>query len=257
MSDVSAPSDIIGKKIFFLYPAVAVVQQIIPELVQEEFEVYSSKNYAALAHTLEKYPDAIVFVNIDEGIAEAEWAKWIGELTGKLPNINIGIFSSNSDEALKNKYLNELKVKCGYLILKLDMNKSIGKVVEILNGLNAKGRRKFIRAAIEGDANATLNIPHGNDFVHGNIKDISVVGISCTFDKDPELTKNALLKNIQVKLQSTLLKVEAVVFGSRMMNEQEKVYVLILSARTDPEVRKKIRTYVQACLQSKMDKEIN
>jgi hypothetical protein len=255
MGNVSVPSDIIGKKIFFLYPAVAIVQQVIPELVQQEFEVYTSKNHTALSGALNKYPDAIVFVNIDEGIAEPEWARWIGVLTGSLPNINIGIFSSNSDEAIKNKYLNDLHVKCGYTILKLDMNKSIGKILDILNGIGAKGRRKFIRAAIDRDANATLNIPHGNDFMHGIIKDISVVGISCTFDKDPELTKNALLKNIQVKLQSMLLKVEAVVFGSRM-DEHEKIYVLILSQRTDPEVRKKIRTYVQSSLQSRMDKEI-
>jgi hypothetical protein len=54
-----------------------------------------------------------------------------------------------------------------------------------------------------------------------------------------------------------LLKVEAVVLGSRTDSSGEKVYVLLFTQRIDPDVRVKIRVYVQHNLQSKMDFEIS
>jgi hypothetical protein len=81
------------------------------------------------------------------------------------------------------------------------------------------------------------------------------VGVSCAFEQDPELTKNALFKDIQVRLQTMLLKVEAIVFGSRM-DGNEKIYVLLFTQRINPDVRTKIRKYIQLNLQSKMDKDL-
>jgi hypothetical protein len=49
--------------------------------------------------------------------------------------------------------------------------------------------------------------------------------------------------------------VEGVVFGSRM-DGNEKVYVVIFTQRIDPEVRTKIRKYIQQNLQNKMDEEL-
>jgi hypothetical protein len=49
--------------------------------------------------------------------------------------------------------------------------------------------------------------------------------------------------------------VEAIVFGSREEGP-EKVYVLIFTQRIDPDVRTKIRKYIQHNLQSKMDNEL-
>jgi ABC-type phosphate/phosphonate transport system substrate-binding protein len=120
--------------------------------------------------------------------------------------------------------------------------------------MNAKGQRKYMRAAMDSDNTATLNMSLPSGFVNGVIKDISVVGVSCTFEQDPELVKNALFKDIQVRLQTMLLKVEAIVFGSRM-NGNEKIYVLLFTQRIDPEVRTRIRKYIQTTLQGKIDKE--
>jgi hypothetical protein len=64
-----------------------------------------------------------------------------------------------------------------------------------------------------------------------------------------------LLPDLQIKLQSTLLKAEAIVFGSRMDGE-ERVYVFVFTQKIDPAVRTKIRSYVQKNLQAKMDAEL-
>ena len=255
-SDSGGQSDITGKKVFFLYPTAVVQNQIITELVQQEYEVYIAKDHARLARTLKKYPDSVLFVNIDEGMSGLEWEKWVGTLMTSLPDVKIGIFSSSSDEDLKNRYINDLHIACGFMPLKLDMNKTISKMLEILKVMNVKGRRKYLRATTELENTATMNMPHGGDFINGTIRDISVVGISCSFEFDPGLAKNSILKDIQIRLQSILLKVEAVVFGSRQ-DGGDKIYVLIFTQRIDPDVRVKIRKYIQQNMQNKMELELS
>jgi hypothetical protein len=263
MSSTSGPSAetsgdlsaIRGRKVFFLYPTVSIQNQVISELFQQEYEVYVAKNHHGLSNVLRKYTDSIVFVNVDEGMPATEWERWISGMKTTLPDLKFGVFSSHTDDEFKDKFLNELRVECGYMVLKLDMSKSISVILEILQRVDAKGRRKYIRADTEREANATLNIPRGNDYMNGIIKDISVVGISCSFEQDPGLPKNAVLKDIQIKLQSMLLKVEAIVFGSRM-DCHEKIYVLLFTQRINPDVRTKIRKYIQTNLQAKMDQEL-
>jgi len=257
MSDESTPqSDITGRKIFFLYPTASVKNQVVTELIQNELEVYVAKDHARLAHALKKYPDSVLFVNIDEGMGVQEWEKWILGIFSAMPEIKIGVFSSNTDEEFREKFVNDLRITCGFMTLKFDMSKTVGQILEVLNALNVKGRRKYLRASTERETTATVNMPFNGNFINGTIKDVSVVGISCAFEQDPGLSKNALVKDIQIRLQTMLLKVEAVVFGSREDNNGEKTYVLLFTQRIDPDVRVKIRVYVQHNLQSKMDFEI-
>ena len=256
MGDTNTASDITGRKIFFLYPTGSVQNQVISELAQQEYEVYIAKDHARLARALKKYNDSIIFINIDDGISEPDWEKWIGGILTSLPDLKIGVFSNSSSDELKDKYVNKLHVTCGFITSKHDMSKSIDVILEALKNVNAKGRRKYLRASTEREATATINMPHNGDFVKGVIKDISVVGVSCKFDVDPGLKKNALSKDIQIKLQSMLIKVEAIAFGSRT-DGAEKSYVLLFTQRIDPDVRVKIRKYIQMNLQNKMDSEIN
>jgi hypothetical protein len=257
MDGTDNPVEVVGKKIFFLYPTVVVQNRIISELVQQEFEVYVAKNKDKLKKVLKKHPDSIVLIDIDEHMPEKEWDLWITALleSSDTKTVSIGIVTENEDEAIQHKYLVALKVPCGYTVLRTDLDKSISNLVSALQAVNAKGRRKYIRAVTEQEAHTTVNLPWGGAYVHGRIKDVSVVGISCTLDGSPEISKNTLLKNIQIKLQTNLLKVEGIVFGSRT-DGMETVYVILFTQRIDPDVRIKIRKYIQHTLQNKMDFEL-
>jgi hypothetical protein len=248
-------TEIVGKKIFFVFPTAYVQDQVISELVQHEYEIYISKNPKRLAHALKKFSDSVVFANIDEGMPESEWEKWISTLMSAQPGVNVGVFSSNSDDKIKEKYINSIHIKCGYYNSKLDMSKTTPKILEILESLNVKGRRKYLRANTESES-ATINMPAPTGFLNGNVRDVSVVGISCTFTGDVQLHKNELVKDIQIRLASMLLKAEAVVFGSRL-DGHEKVFVLIFTQRINPDVKVKIRKYIQQNMQHKIEKEIN
>jgi hypothetical protein len=253
-----ASPEFTGKKIFFLYPTVAVENKVISELVQQEYEVYVVKNKDTIRRVLRNYRGSIVFVDINEQMKEADWESWITAVKGApdTKDTYIGIVTSNDDEQIKRKYLLTIKV-CGYTVLKFDLDKAIAHLIEVLQVLNAKGRRKFIRATTTKESNVTLNLPYNGKFINGQIRDISVVGISCTLDDNPEIPKNTLIKDIQLKLQSTIIKIEGIVFGTRSEGEgYETNYVLLFTQRVDPDVRAKIRKYIQHNLQSKMDNEL-
>jgi hypothetical protein len=254
----AAPVEFSGKKILFLYPTVAVQNKIISELVQQEYEVYIAKNKDTIRRVLRDHRGSIVFVDINEQLKEPEWEGWITAVktAPDTKETAIGIVTSNDDEQIKRKYLLTIKV-CGYTVLKFDLDKAIVHLIEVLQTLDAKGRRKFIRATTTKDSNVTLNLPYNGRFINGLIRDISVVGMSCTLEGDPDIPKNTLIKDIQVKLQSSIIKIEGILFGTRSEGEgYEKTYVLLFTQRIDPDVRVKIRKYIQHNLQTKMDDEL-
>jgi len=255
MSNSDNSTDLIGKKVFFLYPTMSVQNRIVTELVQQEYEVYIAKDKDKLKKALAKFPDSIVLIDIDEHMSESEWDIWVTGLmeAPDTKHVSVGIVTANDDEKLMHKFLLALKVPCGYTVVGHDAQKTITQIMAALESVNAKGRRKYIRAIMEkGESSATINLPVNGNFVNGIIKDISVVGLSCTLDGDPEISKNALFKNIQIRLQTSLLKVEGILFGSRVEGTNT-IYVILFTQRIDPDVRAKIRTYIQHTLQQKID----
>jgi len=258
MSTPDNNTDLIGRKIFFLYPTVSVQNRIITALVQQEYEVYISKNKEKLKKALSKYPDSIVFIDINEQMPEAEWDIWITGImeAPDMKGVSIGVVTANDDEQIMRKFLLALKVPCGYTVVGHDTEKTITQIMAALQTVNAKGRRKYIRAVMErGEATSTVNLPVNGNFVNGIIKDISVVGISCTLEGNPEIPKNTLFKNIQVRLQTTLLKVEGILFGTRT-DGLNTIYVILFTQRIDPDVRTKVRTYIQHTLQQRMNPDL-
>jgi hypothetical protein len=203
------------------------------------------------------YPGSILFVSINEAMKEDAWGELIRKVKDKpeTASVDIGIIASINDEDVKRKYLEQFGIRCGYTVVKSDISAAVKQLTSILNNMNAKGRRKFLRLMTDQGTKATVNIPMNGTFVDGTIKDISVVGFSCIFTDNPILKKNNLFRDIQLRLQTHLLKVEGIVFGVRMEGPVP-VYVVIFTQRVDPEVRAKIRTYIQSNLQNKLEEEL-
>ncbi|MDR3160571.1 MAG: pilus assembly protein PilZ [Spirochaetaceae bacterium] len=257
MGNGNNATDMSGKKVFFLCPTALVQNEMAAELIQQELEVYIVRDQGKLRRVLRKYPDSVVLICIDNGLPEKEWDAWIRTVMKDPATaaVSIGVLSGENNGALVNKYVNDIRVTCGYVVTRLDIKRAIIQVLANLKSVDAWGMRKFLRVNTNNDINTTINMPHRGEFIKGYIKDISVAGLSCYFELDPQFEKNMLISNIQVKLQSVLLKVEGIVFGSRL-DGLVKVYVIIFTQRTDPSVRVKIRKFNQLMLQAKMDREL-
>jgi len=246
-----------GRKVFFLYPPALIRNQVIEELAQDEFEVYEARNGAGLRQILVNYNDSIVFASINAGMRDSEWDEWIRGIAGGQSNfgIDIGIIATIADESIMRKYLDNFRIRCGMTVLNSDPAVIKNRLALILNSVNAKGRRKHIRALIDSDANAAVNFPMNGTFVNAAIKDISAAGFSCFFRDDPELSKNTMFKEMQICLQNQIIKADGMVFGSRN-DGSEKCYVVLFDPHIDPEAKTKIRQYIQSVLQKIMNDEL-
>jgi hypothetical protein len=205
----------------------------------------------------EKYDDAICFVNIDTGFSEPEWETWIRKILAepKFSKIGIGIVSYNSNEKLQKKYLMDIGIQCGYIKLKLGRDESIKILLATLNANEAKGRRKYVRADATGDALSSLNFTHGRLQIIGKIVDISVVGFACILDPDPELAKNMLLSDVQLKLRASLLRTDLILLGSRPVEDRNQ-YIFLFPPKIENHAKAKIRSYIQMTLQTSLEKYI-
>jgi len=252
MSDTGA-----GKKVFFVYPPSVIKDTLVARLIEQEFEVYTIKDHATANRLLRIWPDSIVYINIDAGLEEQEWESWIKKIMENpaTETVGIGIVSYNTDENLQRKYLMDIGIQCGFIKLKLGVDESTKILLATLKATEAKGRRKYVRASCANDPLSSVNIRTGDSQIVGNLNDISVVGFSCSFTPDPKFTKNSVISDIQLKLRGSLLMVGAMVFGTRTDGESS-TYVFLFAPPLDQNARLKIRTYIQAALQTDIEAQI-
>ncbi|MDR2144148.1 MAG: PilZ domain-containing protein [Treponema sp.] len=250
-------TEILGKKVFFLHPSALTQNEIISELAQQEYEVYVMRDAGKMADILRRYPSSVIFASVDETLPFKDWEAFIRNITesAETKSVVVGVIVNTDNDNTKRFFLNTLKVSGGYVPLKPNTEKAIRNILEILKSVQAKGRRKYVRADTRDDPMASINISLDGKYINGTIWDISVVGLSCVFNEDPKLEKNSLFPDIQIKLQSSILKAEGLVLGFRM-DGADKVYVIVFTKKIDPVVQTKIRTYIQKNLQLKMDREI-
>lgn len=242
----------LGKKTFFLYPHSVIQDELIEELLDDEYEVYMLKDHEKALKVMKTFPGSICFINIDEGLKESDWEEYIEKLTADPDTSStlVGILSYNSDKDLMQKYLMELGVRGGYIRLKLGMEESAAIIRKTLEANEARGRRRYVRAVCEHDSLSAVNITTLSGVLTGNIMDISSVGISCSFSEDPQFSKNTLLKDVQLVLRGARVKTSGVVLGYR--DDTARRYV-VLFKELAKEGKKKIRKYIYSTLQQSIE----
>jgi len=222
-----------------------------------EYEVYIIKDLFTFPQVLKKYPDSILFANLGDGMPEQEWENWLRKTMSNpaFPGLGVGVISQITDPALKAKYIGEVKVNCGFITLKSGPELALKQVSAVLTAAGARGGRKFIALSIGEGQNVTVNLPVRGVYFNGVVKDISSASFSCVFKDDPNLGPKTVFPDIQLKLQAQLLKTEAIALGSRPTGDSRQ-YVFAFTARVDPDARARIRSYIQRCLQARLDAEL-
>ena len=113
----------------------------------------------------------------------------------------IGILTYNKDENLAKKYLMELMVPCGFIVLTLSLGKSASTILKTLQVNEAKGRRKFLRASELDSVNTKLNFKYNDTLYNGTITDISIAGMAISINAEIILPLHEILTDIQLQLK--------------------------------------------------------
>jgi hypothetical protein len=245
-----------GKKVFFIYPNSVIQSDMVAELVKGEYEVYLVKDWNKAVTLFRRYPDSVVFINIDDGQEEEQWEEYVGMLQADpdLEGLQIGVLTYNEDPALTEKYLMEMAVSGGFVKLSLGLKESTALVLKVLEANEARGRRHFLRVKC-GDKYSTLNAVVNGKTLTGTVQDLSYAGMACTLEPEPGLVAHSLVESIQLKLKGILVLVSGIVMGTRPEGEK-LVYVILFTQKTQPKDRDKIRTFMQWSLQNHIEAEL-
>jgi hypothetical protein len=247
----------LGKKVFFLYPPSVVTEELVWEVVKNEYEVYLLKDHKGLKQLLPKYNDAIVFINIDAGRPEEKWEEYVREIAAdpRTKDVRIGVLTYNKNEELARKYLMDLGVQAGFVTLSLGLEESSGIVLRMLEANEARGRRRYVRAQVLDRGVASFNATINGTMQTGFVRDISSVGMACYFEPDTAVPVRTYLRDLQLRLRGQAVTVSGVVSGSRRM-EDHTAYVIMFDPRQGDAFRTKVRRFVHRQLTREINKEL-
>ena len=242
-----------GKKVFILYPHSVIQEEMIHLLIASEYEVALLKDKQHAVRAMSKFPDCILFVNIDERPKDHQWETFIRNLmeNEKSENVRVGILSYGDDPQLKEKYLMDIGVPCGFVTLKIGLKESFKIIAKTLEANEARGRRKYVRAVCRPQDKATFNVKMAGEYLTGRIVDISSVGMACTFDKPIELKPGSSLEDIQLKLRAVLCRLSGKLVGINKGDDER--HVIIFDKNISPRERHKVHKFVYDRLQESID----
>jgi L-rhamnose mutarotase len=247
-------SDLSGKKIFFLYPHSVIHDEMLDILIMNGYESYAIRDHKKARRILEYFPGSIMFVNIDEGLEEREWEKYIQDIQQdpKTKDSRLGILSYNTDKSLMQKYLMQIGVPCGYIHLKLGLQASTKIMLEALKANEAKGRRKFIRVSCNDDTSATMNYKNSDGVIYyGKLLDISSAGIAVRIENFADFPPNSKLRETQLKLRGTLVLTDVILMGNRRDDKNE--WLFLFDPKMPQNHKLVIHRYIKQSLQRYID----
>ncbi|MBU0927849.1 MAG: hypothetical protein KKA67_08875 [Spirochaetes bacterium] len=247
-----------GRKVFFLNPP-AVIGEVATALAEAEFEVYSTRDHAKLARFLRKEPECLTFINIDEGDDEGVWRNWMRTIREDQSSRGaaFGVITMLDDEDKRSFYLMDLGIECGFIVVKIGAAKTTEILLRMLEANEARGRRRYVRAACPPDA-TDFSCPTEDGVKRGWIKDLSSVGMSAAFVEGTTPKAGTRLKDLQLNLKGVRLILNGVVVGNHEAPGIGSISVVMFEpASVSEEKRVKLRAFIRKTLQSTMDKALS
>jgi hypothetical protein len=206
-------SGALGKRVFFLYPP-PVLTEVIDVLARQEFEVCLARDHEKLRRFIASFPDAIVFIDIDAVLDDEAWLGYVAALRKQVPALGIGIITLTDDAALREKYLMDLQVGCGFVVLNIGAAKTAEILAKTLEANEARGRRKFVRAPC-GPGTGLFAVDVGGTTLRGELTDLSSAGMAMRADGDSSLKVGTLLRDISLTIKGARVLVSGVVVAKR------------------------------------------
>jgi hypothetical protein len=249
-----APSNFEGRMTFFVQPSNVIRTEMIAELIKQEYEVYLINDAANAKRIFYQYPNCLALLNIDAGFSEFQWLQFVREVQQDplLKNVRIGVLTYNPDNRLAEEYLTDLRVPCEFVKLSPKLKDSLKSIKKVLDGNEAKGRRRFLR--IPCDQNSRLSFRDSHDLIDGHILDLSSVGMTCILYPDKRWPKRSAFAFIRLKLENTFCTVSGVVLDHRRLEPGGgTIYVILFDTKTEDSSLEKIRAYLQKTLQSSLE----
>ena len=249
----------LGKKIFFINLPTSIDKQLLGALHALEFEAYYIDSYRETKTILRRHPYSIALIYVDSQLSLSRWFNFICSFKADqaLSTINLGIMTSKMTSAERGAFLTKAPIDCGIINLNSSLNGVIHEVLEILERLNAKGIRKYVRSDCMQDPKAVIFWTNQGQVHQMKIVDISVVGAAVKYPIQNGLLtqKGAFLENITLVLAKRQIDLAARVYAVKIA--QDSITLILLFENPSKEAMTAIRSYASAMLQHILMTSIN
>jgi len=242
-----------GRKILFLYPHSVLNDELLIEILSNEYEIYCLRDHEAARSVARAWQGSIFFVNIDDAMKEAQWEAWIRDLTSQplTASTRLGIVTYNPNPELAKKYLMDLGIPCGFIQLKLGLAEGKRIILKTLEANEARGRRRFVRARCADPARSTFNVTLNGSLVTGSIVDISIAGMAFIFNHPvPGLKSSSPMSDVQLRLKGTLCRISGKYVGE--VKGEQGSELMMFDASLPHETTMKIHRFIYQALQEEL-----
>lgn len=240
-----------GRKVLFINPGYILKTQIIPDLLEMEYEVYYTEEPRYAKSLLRQFPDSICFFDIDSGMTEDEYLHLILsiEQNPEFKNVLIGVISRKTGTVQKNFLLN-VKLAAGYLPRCNNREEIRSAIAGVLELNEVKGRRQYVRISIPHGADATFSFMTNSKQMSLPIKDISSCGFACDAVglDESHFTVNSVLQG-KLILGQMILPCTAVLYALKPTNLSVTLVMLFASKGNSWNLKKNIKAYSAIQLQ--------
>lgn len=245
----------LGRKVFFLNPPLSITTYVYDCLKEAQYEVYFINKYNEAKPILRSYPDSLCFIFIDDQLSLREWYNYIQsfEKDESLKSIFLGVISARIRPTDKEKFLMNLKLPGGFVMLGGPVAELFTTIKGILDVNGAMGKRKYLRLDCPNTDLVSGYLASGFRLYQFAIDTLSFAGFTCRMNTKMGFcfTKNMVIPNICVNLGRRTVACSAVVFEVRQVGD-ETIAILLFTKSTDKQSRIAIRNYIYQCLSEQM-----
>lgn len=246
----------LGRKVFFLNPPLSITTYVYDCLKEAQYEVYFINKYTEAKPILRSYPDSLCFIFIDDQLSLREWYNYIQSFSEDetLKSIFLGVISARIRPADKEKFLMNLKLPGGFVMLGGPVAELFTTIKGILDVNGAMGKRRYLRLDCPNSDLVSGYLASGFRLYQFSIDTLSSAGFTCRMNTKMgfNFTKNMVIPNICINLGRRTVVCSAVVFEVRQTADST-VAILLFTKDTDKQSRIAIRNYIYMCLSEQMD----
>jgi len=257
MSTPASEPGTAGRPIYFIRPHSVIVRSLVHHLIAAEYEVGLVKDHRRTEGLLRLHPDAIAYLNIDEGLAEEEWIETIARIRRDplLERVRLGVVTYNPDPGLARRYLLDLELPAGFVKLSLDLEVSTQTILKVLQANEARGQRRFLRVnCLEESTEVTVEA--GGTKASGRVVDLSVAGMACILTRDPGWPARAVVSEIRLLLRGNRVSSSGVFMGTRQEASGPRLHIFLFNPKDLEPQLDRVRTFLQDTVQHRLDQEL-
>ncbi len=241
---------IYGKKVFFVTQNKKFQSAVRKRLLTMEYEVYFIDDYRVVKNLLAESPDSILFISPERPLKQVGWRNFIKTVNQDVyfGETAVGLLLKGYTENMIIEFTSGMKLEAGIIQIKDDDDESgaaFQSIVKVLDKLNAKGMRQYVRANCIGDPKSQVYWLEGSIMHKLNIMDISSVGLALLLPAK-NYAKMANLKSIpdaKMSIKDKQVSIPLDVYTIKQAG-QNYVIVAMFQMGTNKEVLALIRDYV-------------